>query len=167
MVITVWNTCNFAKWKVSGLQLVKPRFKWDAKDKLTEIEQFKADCKILFDGPLCNLKDKQKAGLIINWLGREATQILTSVDAEINSTQEVFEVLEKVFRLESNHILAQFKFEIWNRETHKLVTHICQNWDLHCLNVSIKMMWMNCWRISSYLEMRIRRSSFGWDLWDW
>ena len=32
--------------KVSGLQLVKSRFEWDAKDKLTEIEQFKADCKI-------------------------------------------------------------------------------------------------------------------------
>ena len=57
--------------KVSGLQLVKPRFEWDAKDKLTEVEQFKADCKILFDGPLLDLKDKQHAGLIINWLGRE------------------------------------------------------------------------------------------------
>ena len=61
--------------KVSGLQLVKPRFDWDAHDKLTEIEQFKADCKILFEvslrsqrtsnrqclfeGPLSDLKDKQ------------------------------------------------------------------------------------------------------------
>ena len=26
--------------KVSGLQLVKPRFNWEACDKLTEIEQF-------------------------------------------------------------------------------------------------------------------------------
>ena len=76
--------------EVSGLQLVKPMFEWDAKDKLTEIEQFKADCKILFDGPLSNLKDKQQAGLIVNWLGREATQILTSIDTEINSTQEVY-----------------------------------------------------------------------------
>ena len=40
--------------------------------------KFKADCKILFDGPLSNLKDKQCAGLIVNWLGREATQILMS-----------------------------------------------------------------------------------------
>ena len=45
--------------KVSGLQLVKPRFDWDAKDKLTEIEQFKVDCKILFDGPLSDLKEKK------------------------------------------------------------------------------------------------------------
>ena len=45
--------------KVLGLQLVKPSFDWGSKDKLTEIEQFKADCKILFDGLLCNLKDKK------------------------------------------------------------------------------------------------------------
>ena len=79
--------------KVSGLQLVKPKFKWDARDKLTEIEQFKAGCKILFDGPLSDLKDKQKAGLIVNWLGREATHILSSIDAEISSAEEVFEAL--------------------------------------------------------------------------
>ena len=75
--------------KVSGLQLVKPRFDWDAHDKLTEIEQFKADCKILFEGPLSDLNNKQRASLIVYWLGRETTQILTSVDAEINSTDEV------------------------------------------------------------------------------
>ena len=49
--------------KDSGLQLVKPRLKWDAKDKLTEIEQFKADCKILFDGPLSDLKDTDNMNL--------------------------------------------------------------------------------------------------------
>ena len=31
---------------------VKPRFNWETHDKLTEIEQFKADCKILFEGPV-------------------------------------------------------------------------------------------------------------------
>ena len=98
------------KSKISGLQLVKPTFDWGSRDKLTEIEQFKADCEILFDGSLCNLKDKQRAGLNVNLLGREAMQILSSVDAEINSTQEVFETLEKVFRLQSNQTLARFKF---------------------------------------------------------
>ena len=61
--------------KVSGLQLIKPRFDWDYREKVTEIEQFKADSKIIFDVPLSELKDKQCAGLIVNWLGREATQI--------------------------------------------------------------------------------------------
>ena len=47
--------------RIEGLQLVKPTFDWGAKDKLTELEQFKADCNILFNGPLCDLKDKQLA----------------------------------------------------------------------------------------------------------
>ena len=96
--------------KISGLQLVKPTFDWGSRDKLTEIEQFKADCKILFDGPLSDLKDKQRARLIVNWLDREATQILASVESDVNCPNEVFETLEKVFRPESNQTLAQLKF---------------------------------------------------------
>ena len=95
---------------IGGLQLVKPTFDWGSHDKLTEIEQFKADCRILFDGPLCDLKEKQRPGLIVNWLGREATQILNSVDAQIDNTQEVFDALEKVLRPESNQTFARFKF---------------------------------------------------------
>ena len=53
--------------KVSGLQLVKPSFDWGSRDKLTEIEQFKVDCKILFDGPLYDLKDKQRQ--VNMWIG--------------------------------------------------------------------------------------------------
>ena len=45
--------------KILGLQLAKHTFNWQLRDKLTEIEQFKADCKILFDGSLSDLKDKQ------------------------------------------------------------------------------------------------------------
>ena len=96
--------------KVSGLQLGKPRFDWEACDKLTEIEQFKADCKILFEGPLSDLKDKQWAGLIVSWLGREAMQIITSVEADTGTPDEVFDALEKVFRPESNQTMARFKF---------------------------------------------------------
>ena len=63
----------------------------------------------IYNCPLSDLKDKQKVGLIVNWLGREATQILTSVDAEINFTDEVFDALEKDFRPESNQTLAPFQ----------------------------------------------------------
>ena len=59
---------------------------------------------------MSDLKDKQRAGLIVNWLGREVTQILNSVEAGINSLDEAFEALEKVFRHESNQTLACFKF---------------------------------------------------------
>ena len=79
--------------KIGGLQLSKPIFNWEVHDKLTELEQFKADYKILFDGPLSDLKDGQQAGSIVNWLGREVTQILASVDIEINNVDVVFEAL--------------------------------------------------------------------------
>ena len=46
----------------------------------------------------------------MNWLGREATQILNSVDTQIYKSNEVFETLEKVFLSESNQTLAHFKF---------------------------------------------------------
>ena len=98
---------------------MKPRFDWEAHDKLTEIEQFKADCKILFEGPLSDLKDKQPAGLIINWLGREATQILTSVEGDTSTADEVFDALEKVLRPESNQTMAHFKFRNMKQNVHQ------------------------------------------------
>ena len=96
--------------RVGGLQLSKPVFDWNVSNKLTELEQFKADCEILFNGPLYNLKEKQRAGLIVNWLGREATQILTSVKSNVETSTEVFKVLEAIFRPESNQTLSRFKF---------------------------------------------------------
>ena len=45
--------------KIGGLQLVKPSFDWGSRDKLTEIEQFKANCRIHFDGPLCDLRETE------------------------------------------------------------------------------------------------------------
>ena len=48
--------------------------------------------------------------MIFNWLGREATQILISVYAEISSTEEVIEALGKVFRPQFNQTLVHFKF---------------------------------------------------------
>ena len=93
--------------KVGGLQFSRPVFDWESKDKLTELGQFKADYAILFNGPLCDLKEKQRAGLLINWLGRQATQIIASVET---STEDVFEALKRVFRPESNQTLLRFKF---------------------------------------------------------
>ena len=46
----------------------------------------------------------------MNWLGREATQILASVESDVNNSEEVFDTLEKVFRPESNQTLSHFKF---------------------------------------------------------
>ena len=96
--------------KFSGLNLAKPRFEWDCRDRLTELEHFKEDCRILFEGPLVDMKDKPKAGLITNWLGREAAQILKSMEVEADKLDEVFEALEKIFRPELNQTLVRFRF---------------------------------------------------------
>ena len=85
--------------RFSGLNLAKPRFKWD---RLTELEHFKEDCRILFEGPLSDMREKSKAGLIINWLGRDAAQVLKSMGVEANSPDEVYKTLEKVFRPKSS-----------------------------------------------------------------
>ena len=37
---------------MAGLNYYKPKFNWDAIDKLSELERFKAECKVLFNGPL-------------------------------------------------------------------------------------------------------------------
>ena len=113
--------------KVGGLQLSKPVFDWGVSDKLTELEQFKADCEILFNGPLCNFKEKQRAGLIVNWLGRQATKILTSVESNIDTSTEVFEALEKVFRPESNQTLSRFKFRNMKQSASQIVIVTCQD----------------------------------------
>ena len=51
---------------MSGMQFNKPRFDWKAKDRLSELEKFKQECTVLFQGPLSEMKDPQWAGLIVN-----------------------------------------------------------------------------------------------------
>ena len=101
--------------------LAKPKFEWDCRDRLTELEHLKEDCRILFEGPLADIKDKLKAGLIINWSGREAAQVLKSMEVEADKPDEVFEALEKIFRPESNQTLARFRFRSMKQTQHQSV----------------------------------------------
>ena len=95
---------------MSGMQFNKPRFDWEAKDRLLELEQFKQECNVLFQGPLSKMKDTQKAGLIVNWIGRQCTMTLHSINVELDKPDTVFETLENIFRPESNQTLSRFKF---------------------------------------------------------
>ena len=88
--------------RFSGLNLAKSRFEWDSHDRLTELEHFKEDCQILFEDPLLDMKEKPETGLIINWLGRDAAQVLKSMGVEASSPDEVYE--------KSNQTLARFRF---------------------------------------------------------
>ena len=68
-----------------------------------------------------DMKDKPKAGLIINWLGGEAAQVLKSMEVEAGKPDEVFEALEKIFRLESNQTLARFGFRSMKQTQHQSI----------------------------------------------
>ena len=93
-----------------AMQFNKPKFDWEVKDRLSELEQFKQKCSVLFQGPLSEMKDAQKAGLIVNWIGRQCIMTLHSMGIALDRLKMVFDNLEKIFRLESNQTLSQFKF---------------------------------------------------------
>ena len=92
------------------MQFNKPRFDWEVKDCLSELEQFKQECSVLFHGPLSEMKDAQKAGLVANWIGRQCVMTLHSMGIELDRPKTVFDSLEKIFHPESNQTLSHFKF---------------------------------------------------------
>ena len=56
------------------------------------------------------MKGAQKAGLIVNWIGRQCIMMLHSMGIELDRPKTVFDSLEKIFRPESNQTLSHFKF---------------------------------------------------------
>ena len=93
-----------------AMQFNKPKFDWEAKDRLSELEQFKQECSVLFQGPLSEMKDAQKAGLIVNWIGHQCIMTLHSMGIALDRPKTVFDNLEKIFSPESNQTLSRFKF---------------------------------------------------------
>ena len=80
-----------------AMQFNKPRFDWEAKDRLSELEQFKQECSVLFHGPLSEMKDAQKARLVVSWIGRQCVMTLHSMGIELDRPKTVFDNLEKIF----------------------------------------------------------------------
>ena len=93
-----------------AMQFNKPKFDSGAKDHLSELEQFKQECSVLFQRPLSEMKDAQKAGLIVNWIGPPYIMTLHSMGIALDRPKTVFDYLEKIFRPESNQTLSQLKF---------------------------------------------------------
>ena len=63
---------------MANFHINKSKFNWDSKEKLVQLENFKIDETILFDGPYQKLEGNEKTSLVLNWLGRQATQIMKS-----------------------------------------------------------------------------------------
>ena len=99
------------------MQFIKPRFHWEAKDHLSELEQFKKECSVLFDGPLPEMKDQQKAGLIISWIGCQCTMMLHLMGATLDKPSTMFKTLESIYRPGSNQTLSRFKFHGLKQKT--------------------------------------------------
>ena len=56
------------------------------------------------------MKDAQKAGLVVNWIGRQCVMTLHSMGIELDKPKTVFDSLEKIFHPESNQTLSHCKF---------------------------------------------------------
>ena len=80
-----------------AMQFNKPRFDWEATDHLSELEQFKQECSVLFQGPFSEMKDAQKAGLVVNWIGRQCVMTLHYMGIVLDKPKTVFDSLEKIF----------------------------------------------------------------------
>ena len=107
--ITTIFSCLAIVAMMTSYQINHPKFDWEATDKLTELQNFKEECNILFeDGPYKKLDPKEKAGLVINWLGQRATMTLKANRSSKNEPKEVYDALENIFRPESNATMSKF-----------------------------------------------------------
>ena len=96
---------------MAGLNYYKPKFNWDALDKLSELDRFKSECLVLFNGPLDEYPLNRQAGLVVNWLGGEAGLTLRSLNLTYDEPNTIFDALREVFRPIGNRTMSRFKFK--------------------------------------------------------
>ena len=96
---------------MAGLNYYKPKFNWDAIDKLSELDHFKAECEVLFNGPLDESPPNKQAGLVVNWLGSEAGLALRSLNLTYDEPNTIFDALREAFRPIGNRMMYRFKFK--------------------------------------------------------
>ena len=96
---------------MAGLNYYKPKFNWDALDKLSELDRFKSKCEVLFNGPLDESPPNRQAGLFVNWLGSEAGLTLCSLNLTYDEPDTIFNALREVFRPIGNRTMSRFKFK--------------------------------------------------------
>ena len=96
---------------MAGLNYYKPKFNWDAIDKLSELDHFKAEGEVLFNGPLDESPPNRQAGLVVNWLGSEAGLTLRILNLNYDAPETIFTALHEVFRPIGNRTMSRFKFK--------------------------------------------------------
>ena len=96
---------------MAGLNYYKPKFNWDALDKLSELNRFKSKCLVLFHVPLDESPPNRQAGLVVNWLGSKAGLTLRSLNLMYDEPNTIFDALRDMFRPIGNRTMSRFKFK--------------------------------------------------------
>ena len=108
---------------MANYQINRPQFNWDTKEILVELENFKTDAIILFDGPYHKMENNETMSIVLNWLGRQAIQLIKSQDITPSTPQKIYDTLEKNFRPKSNNKIAKLRIPI--NETKARTECIC------------------------------------------
>ena len=95
---------------MAGLNYYKPKFNWDALDKLSELDMFKSECEVFFNRPLDESPPNRQAGLVVKWLGSEAGLTLRSLNLTYDEPDTIFNALRDVFSPIGNR-MSRFKFK--------------------------------------------------------
>ena len=123
---------------MAGLNYYKPKFNWDAINKLSELDCFKAECEVLFNGPLDESPSNRQAGLVVNWLGSEAGLTLRSLNLNYDAPETIFTALCEVFRPIGNRTMSWFKFKSLKQKQGSTVMLIWQSSKSLFVNVVMK-----------------------------
>ena len=101
----------FIAFMMAGLNYYKPKFNWDAVGKLGELDRFKSECQVLFDGPLDESPPNRQTGHVFSWLGSDAGLTLRSLNLTYDQPDTIFNALRDVFRLFANRTMSKLKFK--------------------------------------------------------
>ena len=93
---------------MANYHINKPKFNWNCKDRLIELENFKTNVNILFNGPYKKMEKDERASLVLNWLGRQATIIIKSQGITPSVPKDIFDALSSVSHPKSNDTIAKF-----------------------------------------------------------
>ena len=106
---------------MAGLNYYKPKFNWDALDKLSELDRFHSECEVLFDGPLDESPHNRQAGLVVNWLSSDAGLTFHSLNLTYDQPDTIFDALHDMFRPIGNRTMSGFKFKSLKQKQGKTI----------------------------------------------
>ena len=106
---------------MANYNINKPKFNWDCQERLVELENFKTDINILFDGPYKKMEKDERASLVLNWLDRQTTMIIQSQGITPLEPKDIFDALTSVFCPKSSDTIAKFQFRSMHQKQNQSI----------------------------------------------